>query len=162
MPIWSKRFLMVPEDSSAARMPRPGATIASATLLSSARFIGSLHPVLVSIEFWRALPGTCRCFSRSQCETGGGGSFHPQDLHARQGLTLQPFKKCATGSRYVGEPPSHARGVERRHRVAAACYGHKLPSRGQFRRRLRHLDGSGVERFHLERPERAVPNERLH
>src|SRR5262245_25669733 len=37
----SKRFLMVPEDSSAARIPRPGATIALATLLSSARFINS-------------------------------------------------------------------------------------------------------------------------
>jgi hypothetical protein len=30
---------MVPEDSTAARMPRPGATIGSATLLSSARVI---------------------------------------------------------------------------------------------------------------------------
>src|SRR5436305_1043780 len=37
----SKRFLMVPEDSSAARMPRPGATMALATLFSSARFIGA-------------------------------------------------------------------------------------------------------------------------
>src|SRR5882724_10527474 len=37
----SKRFLMVPEDSSAARMPRPGATMALATLLSSARFMVS-------------------------------------------------------------------------------------------------------------------------
>src|SRR5215471_168255 len=41
-PIVSKRFLMVPDDSSAARMPRPGATMASATLLSSARFIATL------------------------------------------------------------------------------------------------------------------------
>jgi hypothetical protein len=30
---------MVPVDSSAARMPRPGATMAVATLFSSARFI---------------------------------------------------------------------------------------------------------------------------
>src|SRR5262245_43716418 len=36
----SKRFLMVPEDSSAARMPLPGVTMATATLLSSVRFIG--------------------------------------------------------------------------------------------------------------------------
>src|SRR5690348_6753887 len=35
----SKRFLIVPEDSSAARMPLPGATMALATLLSSARFM---------------------------------------------------------------------------------------------------------------------------
>src|SRR6267378_6460627 len=38
----SKRFLMVPVDSSAARMPLPGTTMASATLLRSARFIGCL------------------------------------------------------------------------------------------------------------------------
>src|SRR5262245_977138 len=37
----SKRRLMVPDDSSAARMPRPGATIALATSLSAARFIAS-------------------------------------------------------------------------------------------------------------------------
>src|SRR5215470_13032293 len=36
----SKRFLMVPEDSSAARMPLPGVTMATATWLSSVRFIG--------------------------------------------------------------------------------------------------------------------------
>src|SRR5690349_6367122 len=41
----SNRFLMVPEDSSAARMPRPGATMALATLLSSARFINSSQSV---------------------------------------------------------------------------------------------------------------------
>src|SRR5215467_8026298 len=35
----SKRFLIVPVDSSAARIPRPGATIAVATLFNSVRFI---------------------------------------------------------------------------------------------------------------------------
>src|SRR5689334_19904409 len=35
----SKRFLIVPEDSSAARMPRPGATMALAILFRSARFM---------------------------------------------------------------------------------------------------------------------------
>src|SRR5437868_5245756 len=35
----SNRFLMVPEDSSAARMPLPGVTMALAILLSSARFM---------------------------------------------------------------------------------------------------------------------------
>src|SRR5665647_3424795 len=34
----SKRFLIVPEDSSAASRPLPGATMARATLLRSARF----------------------------------------------------------------------------------------------------------------------------
>src|ERR1035441_1354060 len=37
----SKRFLIVPEDSSAASRPLPGATMARATLLRSARFIGA-------------------------------------------------------------------------------------------------------------------------
>src|SRR4051812_21333640 len=35
----SKRFLIVPVDSSAASMPLPGATMATATLLRSARFM---------------------------------------------------------------------------------------------------------------------------
>src|SRR5579872_5332302 len=35
----SKRFLMVPDDSSAARRPLPGVTMATATLLRSVRFI---------------------------------------------------------------------------------------------------------------------------
>src|SRR5579872_584006 len=38
----SKRFLIVPVDSSAARMPLPGATMATATWLRSARFIGNI------------------------------------------------------------------------------------------------------------------------
>ena len=60
-PIASKRFLMVPEDSSAARMPRPGATMASATLFSSARFI------VVSIG-----SGSCADFAASsrRCAKG--------------------------------------------------------------------------------------------
>src|SRR3954447_14217678 len=48
-PIASKRFLIVPEDSSAARMPRPGATMASATRLSSVRFIKS-PPCFLSVK----------------------------------------------------------------------------------------------------------------
>src|ERR1039457_5455800 len=44
-PMESKRFLMVPVDSSAARMPRPGATMASATLFNSERFIAALLDV---------------------------------------------------------------------------------------------------------------------
>src|SRR3984957_7782404 len=35
----SKRFLIVPDDSSAASRPLPGVTMALATLLSSARFM---------------------------------------------------------------------------------------------------------------------------
>src|ERR1700709_921167 len=39
----SNRFLMVPEDSSAARMPLPGMTMALAIVLRSARFIRFLR-----------------------------------------------------------------------------------------------------------------------
>ena len=45
----SKRFLMVPEDSSAARMPRPGATMAAATLFNSARFIGASFVMVLEL-----------------------------------------------------------------------------------------------------------------
>src|SRR5579884_2109555 len=45
----SNRFLMVPVDSSAARMPRPGATIAAATLFNSLRFISPSSAVFQDI-----------------------------------------------------------------------------------------------------------------
>ena len=45
----SKRFLMVPEVSSAARMPRPGATMACATLFNSVRF-------MLSSNAWHSTP----------------------------------------------------------------------------------------------------------
>src|SRR6266852_7038804 len=65
----SKRFLMVPVDSSAASTPLPGATRARATLLRSARFIGaSSRPLgfcgskslLVKIDGSRAIPKKTR------------------------------------------------------------------------------------------------------
>src|SRR6185369_1306916 len=57
----SKRFLMVPEDSSAARMPLPGATMAVAILLSSVRFIerSSQNDSALACEN-RPLSGNCR------------------------------------------------------------------------------------------------------
>src|SRR4030081_291737 len=57
----SKRFLIVPEDSSAASMPLPGATMARATLLRSARFIDASFRALLSLQVKvdgsRAVPG---------------------------------------------------------------------------------------------------------
>src|SRR5580700_9860001 len=95
----SKRFLIVPLDSSAARMPRPGATMASATLLSSVRFI--------------ARSSKCGSTAGSLCRTAGrggsGGSF--ENLDARQHLALEPFEegaargdadKLATGGQFGG------------------------------------------------------------
>src|ERR1700681_4614612 len=46
----SKRFLIVPEDSSAASRPLPGATMARATLLRSARFIDASSESTVSLQ----------------------------------------------------------------------------------------------------------------
>src|SRR5216684_8029665 len=46
----SKRFLIVPEDSSAASRPLPGATMAKAILLRSARFIDASSESTVSLQ----------------------------------------------------------------------------------------------------------------
>src|SRR5271169_896635 len=46
----SKRFLIVPEDSSAASRPLPGATMARATLLRSARFIDAISEKHYSLQ----------------------------------------------------------------------------------------------------------------
>src|ERR1700754_3842892 len=55
----SKRFLMVPEDSSAARMPLPGVTMARATLLRSARFIEVLQKHHALAHQNRRFSGNC-------------------------------------------------------------------------------------------------------
>src|SRR6476620_12060031 len=105
---------MVPDDSSAARMPRPGATMASATLLSSARFIA------FSFVF-----GICVKFAASPCCWQRGDdpkyrpSFCPEHLDPGQGFALQPFEEGAAGGRDVGEPPGHTGAVERRDRIPA-------------------------------------------
>src|ERR1700682_5582746 len=46
----SKRFLIVPEDSSAASKPLPGATMARAIVLRSARFIDASSESTVSLQ----------------------------------------------------------------------------------------------------------------
>src|SRR5258705_2188279 len=55
----SKRFLIVPEDSSAARMPLPGVTMARATLLRSARFIEVLQKHHAVAHQNRRFSGNC-------------------------------------------------------------------------------------------------------
>src|SRR5262245_54800035 len=84
MPIAVNRFAIVPPDSSAARMPLPGATMALATRFNSA---GSI--VLSAFELLRALP----VYSRSGPETtrywrpGGALSARPLMAgHARRRL----------------------------------------------------------------------------
>src|SRR3979411_1314478 len=98
-PIATTRFLMVPDDSSAARMPRPGATMASATLLSSARFIAFSVVFEIRVEF----AANSRCWQRGddqKCRP----SFCPQHLYPWQGFALQPFEEGAAGGQYIGKP----------------------------------------------------------
>src|SRR5688500_7386431 len=104
----SKRFLIVPEDSSAARMPRPGATMASATLLSSARFMGTA-PCLFSVPLLRGLLPN----------PNPGSTAGAQRFHTRQLAPLEPFEERAAGGRHIGKARGHLRGIERCDRVAA-------------------------------------------
>src|SRR6202041_3387331 len=145
----SKRFLIVPLDSSAARMPRPGATMASATLLSSVRFIAR------SSKCGSTAGPLCRTAGRG----GSGGSF--ENLDARQHLALEPFEEGAARSRNISEAAGDAGEVERGHGVAAAGDADELAAGGQFGGCFRDFDGAVVERFHLEGAERAVPHQRL-
>src|ERR1700756_52781 len=114
---------MVPEDSSAARMPRPSATIAAATLLSSARFMGAS---MIGKRF---------------------GLSYPQHLDPGQCLALHPFKKRAASGRHIGEAFCRARGVERRNRVAAPRHRDNLAGLRELGGRFRDLDRAVVERL---------------
>src|SRR5712691_1027215 len=159
----SKRFLIVPEDSSAARMPRPGATMASATLLSSARFIEASVDPAISPAILPSLDALGKGLLASPfISTAGTASSHFEHFHARERLALEPFEERAARGRDICEPLGHARGVERRHRIAAARNGTKPPGAREFRRRLGHLDRAGIERLELEGAERPVPDQGPH
>src|SRR3954464_2840131 len=84
----SKRFLIVPEDSSAARMPLPGVTMARATLLRSARFIEVLQKHHALAPENRRFSGNCLENVR---RTGGvcaaARSGHPR-IECTLGVTL--------------------------------------------------------------------------
>src|SRR5262249_44122893 len=108
----SKRFFMGPEGSSAARMPRPGAPMATAVLLSSARFIAaSSHCSSVIPDF--AVPR--RDWQRVRDRRFGSAlmslSSGAQHLDTRQGLALEPFEEGAAGGRDIGEALGHAGAV---------------------------------------------------
>src|SRR5690349_17876718 len=114
----SKRFLMVPVDSSAARMPLPGAVMASATLLRSARFIRPLlYLEFFDLKFLRFRPG--RTEHRS-------ASLLPQNLDPWQRLALHPFQEGAACCGHICEFFRHARHIEGGNRVATAGDRHKL------------------------------------
>src|SRR5665213_4189835 len=93
----SKRFLMVPVASSAARMPLPFAVMASATLFSSARFIRALLEMSIDPL----------------------ASLLPQNLHPRQRLAFHPFQEGAAGCGDIGELFGHAGHIQGGDRVAA-------------------------------------------
>src|ERR1700736_5960511 len=105
---------MVPEDSSAARMPRPGATMASATLLSSARFIAVSVVLQASSAILPSLQANGKGRMASPLMSAVIISTiivpppDPQHLDARQGLALEPLEKGAAGGRDIGEALGHA------------------------------------------------------
>src|SRR4051812_32813503 len=122
----SNRFLMVPVDSSAARMPLPDAVMASATLLRSARFIAcSLMPVVDDPE---TIFGAVGCAAMGLSEL-----FLPQDLDAGQGLALHPLQESAAGGGNIGKLVSDPCGIKRRHSVATACHRNELAGLGAGR-----------------------------
>src|ERR1700730_5463811 len=137
----SNRFLMVADDSSAARMPRPGATMASATLLSSARFTSILLHGFGSKD--------------------PAHLFYPQHLDPRQWLAFQPFEKCAARRRHIAHSVSGPGRIERRHRIAAASHRDNLAGGSEFRRGFGDLDRAVVEGLHFEGAERPFPPQLL-
>src|SRR6185437_10119788 len=96
----SNRFLIVPEDSSAARIPLPGATIAFATLFNASRFM------FPSIAIPLSPPGCLDLLAFEHLDT-------------RQRLALEPFEERAASGRDIGEPVGAARRVQSCHRIAA-------------------------------------------
>src|SRR3977135_1085741 len=148
---------MVPDDSSAARMPRPGATMASATLLSSARFIAFSVVFEIRVEF----SANSRCWQRGddqKCRP----SFCPQHLYPWQGFALQPFEEGAAGGRYIGKPLGNTGAGERPDRIPATGDRYKLSGGREFRGGFGDLDRAGVKRLELEGSERPVPDQCLH
>src|SRR5271168_3741578 len=128
----SKRFLMVLVDSSAARMPRPGATMAAATLFNSVRFIAcssifDLDLVLEHDLFRKPVSTPDRVrgrlfrdhalsrihYASSAGRGGSRGCF--KHLDAGQHLAFEPFQESAAGGRDIREAAGDAGGIERRH-----------------------------------------------
>src|SRR5215467_13572563 len=136
----SKRFLIVPEDSSAAKMPRPGATIACATLFNSARFIGPSSTPL-------SHPDHSYSVGR---RNGSPALLNLKYFDAGKRFTFHPLQKCATGCRHVRQSFRHASRVERRHSVSAAGDGNEIAGFGELGGRFRHFNGADIERFELE------------
>src|SRR5258708_19531405 len=133
----SKRFLIVPEDSSAASMQLPGATMARATLLRSVRFIdASSRALCVLASQNRRFSGSSRekrprkhpskrqVNAKKTCAGAGeaGGSFRRarplRDLriefaldvtlrHLGGGQHLLDLARLTGGIEFLPPPPAH-------------------------------------------------------
>src|ERR1700693_1604732 len=100
----SNRFLMVPVDSSAARMPLPGATMAVAILFNASRSI-ALSSLVASLA----------ALGRGRLPHGRRRALDPQDLDPRQCLAFHPLQERPAGGRNIGEPLGHPGDVEGGH-----------------------------------------------
>src|ERR1700730_13707 len=132
---------MVPVDSSAAKMPRPGATMASATLFNPLRFI---------VLSKRRRRDSAACLTLFYALVAAEVSRTNSTSTPGRVLPSSDSKKAPPPVETWLHRPTAPRHIERRHGVAAPGKTDKLFRFGEFRHGFRHLDGSGVERFHLE------------
>ena len=131
-PIASKRFLIVPELSSAARMPLPGATILLRDLFQSSA-------IDMSLSLQCCLPALSR----------------------RAALAFEPFEKRAARGRDIGEIVSTPACASAATVSPPPATEMQLAHLGQHRDVARDRIGAGVERRRLEGAERPVPHQRL-
>src|SRR5882672_12713931 len=89
----SKRFLIVPEDSSAASMPLPGATMARATLLRSARFIDASFRALLSLQV--KVDGSQAAPGKTSKKTSKKTSEKTSEKTAQANIQVNAKKTCA-------------------------------------------------------------------
>src|ERR1700740_610007 len=117
----SKRFLMVPEDSSAARRPLPGVTMARATLLRSARFIIAFSRARFGAGSRRIPASQNRRFSGNSQESLALKVFGAEESLARKSGCLCDFRiKLALdvalghlgGGQHLLDLAGLARGIE--------------------------------------------------
>src|SRR4029077_19910082 len=155
----SNRFWMVPEDSSAARIPLPGTTIFRATFDNCSRFIVLLPSRSKAACRLDALASFVLAASGAARPVEAPASCLAQRLYSRERLALKPFEKGATRRRDVSELPRDAGPVERRDRVAAAADRGELAGSRQGGGFARERDGALLEWGELEGADGPVPDE---
>src|SRR5579872_6266776 len=139
----SKRFLMVPDDSSAARRPLPGVTMATATLLRSVRFIrtssGSCPLLAAKIDRSRA---------KEEVNVGrrkGGALAYPSPLRgprrAKLALEVGERERAGVGVQKRLLLPARPRRYWRPHLTVASRRppSPRVPRGRDKKRRSRHF-----------------------